>query len=223
MSFYENLAILHGNVASEPELKFTSSGTPVINFSVATNRSIKDEAGQYKDVATFHRIVVWGKFAEWLGSNLKKGAQVFIKGRIDNRSYDKPDGTKGYVSEIVAESVIPARTKAGVPLDETQAAPTAAQQDNQVIDIPDDINQDTTPKETPKQDDIPFQGYNSHIELMNEPYKDKELICKDCGTPFVFSAGEQDFFKKNDYQEPKRCLKCRRLRKMAEMYGQPKN
>ena len=106
MAFSINLAIATGNVTRDPELKYTPSGMAVCSFGVATNRSIK-KGDQWEDVPTFHNIVVWAKQAEYIANSVKKGTLVTVQGRIDNRSYDGKDGTKKYISEIVADSVIP--------------------------------------------------------------------------------------------------------------------
>ena len=105
MAFSINLAMITGNCTRDPELRFTPSGQAVCSFGVATNRSIK-KGEQWEDVATFHNVVQWGKPAEYTSNALKKGMKVTVTGRIDNRSYDAKDGTKKYISEIVADTVI---------------------------------------------------------------------------------------------------------------------
>ncbi len=106
MAFSINLAIITGNVTRDPELKYTPSGSAVCTFGVATNHSIKKN-DQWTDVPTFHNIVLWGKQAEYIANTVKKGTKVSITGRIDNRQYDAKDGTKKYISEIIADTVIP--------------------------------------------------------------------------------------------------------------------
>lgn len=106
MAFSINLAIITGNVTRDPELRYTPSGSAVCSFGVATNHSIK-KGDVWEDKPTFHNVVVWGKVAEYLSNTLKKGMKVSLTGRIDNRQYDAKDGTKKYISEIVAETVIP--------------------------------------------------------------------------------------------------------------------
>jgi single-strand DNA-binding protein len=106
MAFSINLAIITGNVTRDPELRYTPSGSAVCSFGVATNHSIK-KGDQWEDVPTFHNIVVWGKQAEFIANNVHKGTKVSISGRIDNRQYDAKDGTKKYISEIVADTVVP--------------------------------------------------------------------------------------------------------------------
>lgn len=100
------MAVITGNVTRDPELRYTPSGAPVCSFGVATNHSIKKD-DQWTDIPTFHNIVVWGKQAEYISNTVKKGMKVSLSGRIDNRQYDAKDGTKKYISEIVADTVIP--------------------------------------------------------------------------------------------------------------------
>ncbi len=106
MAFSINMAVITGNVTRDPELRYTPSGAPVCSFGVATNHSIKKD-DQWTDIPTFHNIVVWGKQAEYISNTLKKGMKVSLTGRIDNRQYDAKDGTKKYISEIIADTVIP--------------------------------------------------------------------------------------------------------------------
>jgi len=106
MAFSINMAVITGNVTRDPELRYTPSGAAVCSFGVATNHSIKKD-DQWTDIPTFHNIVVWGKSAEYISNTIKKGMKVSLTGRIDNRQYDAKDGTKKYISEIVADTVIP--------------------------------------------------------------------------------------------------------------------
>jgi len=100
-----NKAILVGNLGKDPELKYTPSGTAVCTFSLATTERYKDKSGQTQDKTEWHNIVVWAGLAEICGKYLTKGKQVYIEGRIQNRSYDDRDGNKRYVSEIVASEM----------------------------------------------------------------------------------------------------------------------
>lgn len=106
MSLFDlNRATLIGNVVRDPDLKYTAKGTAVLKFSMATNRSMQNEDGSYKDMPTFHNVVAWSKVAERLAKILSKGKKVYVEGRIDNRSYEK-DGQTRYISEVVADNVI---------------------------------------------------------------------------------------------------------------------
>ncbi len=99
-----NKAILIGRLGKDPELKYTPAGKAVCNFSIATNERWSGADGQKKETTTWHNIVAWGKQAEIMKEYLARGREVYIEGRIDNRSYDKKDGTKGYISEVVVQS-----------------------------------------------------------------------------------------------------------------------
>lgn len=100
-----NKAMLMGNITRDPELKYLPNGTAVTTFTIASNRVYKPKEGEKKEEVTFMRIVVWGKRAEVCGEHLRKGASVFIEGRIQNRSWEGEDGQKKYVVEIVANNV----------------------------------------------------------------------------------------------------------------------
>jgi single-strand DNA-binding protein len=99
-----NKAILIGRLGKDPELKYTSTGKAVTTFSLATNEKRKDKDGNRQDKTTWHNIVAWGKQAEVMKEYLTKGKEVYIEGRIDNRSYEDKENVKKYVSEIVVQS-----------------------------------------------------------------------------------------------------------------------
>lgn len=98
-----NKVVLIGRLTRDPDLKFTpSTGTAVTTFTLAVNRIYKKE-GQPE--ADFIPIVVWGKQAESTANYMSKGKQLSVSGRIETRSYDAKDGTKRYVTEVVADEV----------------------------------------------------------------------------------------------------------------------
>ncbi|MBP9818142.1 single-stranded DNA-binding protein [Candidatus Shapirobacteria bacterium] len=148
MPFSINLAVITGNVTRDPELRYTPSGSAVCSFGVATNHSVK-KGDQWEDHPTFHNIVVWGKQAEYISNNVKKGTKVSITGRIDNRQYDAKDGTKKYISEIVADTVIPFTDhRASSANDDGQSTPKS-NQSTPVNDIPDKVEDIIIPDEMP--------------------------------------------------------------------------
>lgn len=100
-----NKVILVGNLGADPDLKYTPSGQPVCNFSLATNESWKDKNGDKQERVEWHRIVVWGKSGEAAAKYLTKGRQAYIEGRIQTRTYEDKDGVKRYVTEIIANDV----------------------------------------------------------------------------------------------------------------------
>ena len=97
-----NKVMLTGRIAHDLDLRYTPSGTAVLQFNIAINRP-KDENGEQK--ADFPTIVVWGKQAENLNKYQKKGSQIGIIGRIQTRNYDNNEGKKVYVTEVIAENV----------------------------------------------------------------------------------------------------------------------
>lgn len=100
-----NKAILIGTLGRDPEIKYMPNGNAVASLSLATSERWKDKAsGEQKEETTWHRIVAYGKLAEIMGQYLKKGANVYIEGRIKQRSYEK-DGEKRYVTEILADQM----------------------------------------------------------------------------------------------------------------------
>ena len=96
-----NKAILIGRLGKDPELRYTPGGKAVVSFSLATNERWTGQDGQRNESTTWHNIVAWGKQAEIMKEYLAKGREVYIEGRIDNRSYEDKEGNKKYISEIV--------------------------------------------------------------------------------------------------------------------------
>ncbi len=100
-----NKVILVGNLGKDPELRYTPSGTAVTTFSLATTERYKDREGNRQDKTEWHNIVAWRQLAEICGKFLHKGKQVYIEGKIQNRSYDDRDGNKRYISEVVVDQM----------------------------------------------------------------------------------------------------------------------
>jgi single-strand DNA-binding protein len=101
-----NKVMLIGHLGKDPELKYTSNGIAVANFSIATNESWKDQDGNLQERTEWHNIVAWRRLAEICGEYLKKGKRVYIEGKIQTRNYDDKNGVKRYITEIVADDLI---------------------------------------------------------------------------------------------------------------------
>ena len=99
-----NKAILLGRLGKDPELRYTSSGKAVCSFSLATSERWTGADGQKTESTCWHNIVAWGKQGEVIKEYLSKGRELYIEGRIQNRSYDDKDGNKKYISEVVLQS-----------------------------------------------------------------------------------------------------------------------
>jgi single-strand DNA-binding protein len=101
-----NKVILIGNLGRDPEVRYTTSGQAVANFSMATKEVFNDRSGTKQERTEWHNIVAWAKLAEICGQFLKKGSQVYVEGRLTTRNYEAKDGSgKRYVTEIVAQSI----------------------------------------------------------------------------------------------------------------------
>lgn len=138
---YINKVIIAGNLVRDPEAKALPSGTHVTNFAIATNRvwfteGVKNEATDY------HNIVTFGKTAENVGRYLTKGTNVLVEGRLQTRSWETKEGTKKYVTEVIADNVQFGAKPDGAP--KPKAAPAKAEP--QGIEYPpEDINPDDIP------------------------------------------------------------------------------
>ena len=99
-----NKAILIGRLGKDPELRYTPSGKAVASFSLATSERWTGQDGEKKESTVWHNIVAWGRQAEVIKEYLAKGKQVYIEGRISNRSYDDKEGNKKYISEVVVQN-----------------------------------------------------------------------------------------------------------------------
>ena len=100
-----NKVILVGNLGSDPEIRYTGSGTAVCNFSLATSESYKDRDGNQVENTEWHRIVAWARLAEICGEYLKKGRQVYIEGQLQTRQWEDKDGNTKYTTEIKAREM----------------------------------------------------------------------------------------------------------------------
>ena len=100
-----NKVILIGNLGSDPELRYTPSGTAVATLSVATNRKWKDRDGNMQDETEWHRVIVWDKSAEFCGNYLSKGSKVYVEGRLQTRKWKDQAGVDRYTTEIISTTV----------------------------------------------------------------------------------------------------------------------
>ncbi len=118
-----NKVTLIGNLTRDPEMRYTNSGTPVVTFGMATNKSWKDEEGETKELAEFHNLVAWNKMAEICQQLLAKGMKVYIEGSLNTRSWEAEDGSTRYKTEIRVEDMIllDSKGKQGAGMDSEEA------------------------------------------------------------------------------------------------------
>jgi len=99
-----NQVILMGNLTRDPELKAIPSGQSVVSFSLALNRSFKDQSGEWKEATDYVDVTAWGPLAERVAQYCQKGKQVLVNGRIQSRSWEQ-DGQKRSKVEVLAQDV----------------------------------------------------------------------------------------------------------------------
>lgn len=153
-----NKVLLIGNVGKDPDVRHLENGVSVASFSLATSEKTRDKG----EITEWHNIVAWRQQADFAANYIRKGAQLFVEGRIRSRSWDDQSGVKHYTTEIVADSLqllgrregsaAPATAPAAAPVSTPTAAPQAAP-----------VHQSTTPIITSEQlsqedgaDDLPF-------------------------------------------------------------------
>ena len=101
-----NKVILVGNLGKDPEVRYSPNGGAVTNITVATSESWKDKnTGEKQEKTEWHRVVFFGKLAEIAGEYLKKGAQIYLEGRLQTRKWQDKEGKDRYTTEIVANEM----------------------------------------------------------------------------------------------------------------------
>lgn len=101
-----NKVMIIGRLAREPEMRYTPSGRPVTTFNVATTRTWNSSDGERHTETEWFNIVAWGSLAEICNQHLSKNQQVYIEGRLQNRTWEDSTGNKRSSTEIVANEMI---------------------------------------------------------------------------------------------------------------------
>jgi len=100
-----NKVMLIGNVGKDPEPRHLENGTMFVTITVATSERYKDRNGEVKEQTEWHNIVCWRSLAEIVEKYVRKGAQVYIEGKLRSRSWEDQNGQKRYVTEIIADTL----------------------------------------------------------------------------------------------------------------------
>lgn len=102
-----NKVMVIGRLGTEPEMRYTSSGSPVTTFRVASCRQWKDSSGELREETEWFSIVTWNKLAEICNQHLNKNTRVYLEGRLQTRSWeDQQSGQTRYKTEVVANDMI---------------------------------------------------------------------------------------------------------------------
>jgi single-strand DNA-binding protein len=102
----KNKVQLIGHLGNDPEVKQLEGGKTFARFSIATNEKFTNQQGEKVTETQWHSLVAWGKTAENIQKYLKKGSEVAIEGKLNNRSYEDKDGNKKYVSEVLVNEFL---------------------------------------------------------------------------------------------------------------------
>ena len=142
-----NKIIIVGHLGRDPELRYTTDGTPVCNFSVATTERKKDKSGEYQDVTTWFRVNLWRRQAEVANQYLSKGKLVYVEGRLSQTEYQDRDGNTRYSLEVQGTDI----QFIGPRGEESASAPGVARESKSAPSSgPDEAPEPIT------DDDIPF-------------------------------------------------------------------
>lgn len=102
----DSTVTLIGNATRDPELRYTSGGRGVASFGIAVNRRYQSN-GEWQEQVSFFDVSVWGTLAENVAASILKGTRVIVTGRLEQRSWDTPEGEKRSKIEVVADEVGP--------------------------------------------------------------------------------------------------------------------
>lgn len=138
MAFSLNKIMLIGNLGKDAETRFTTNNVAITNFSLATTRGYKNQNGNWENETTWHNVVAFN-LSDFYKDSLKKGKKFYIEGRLSKRDYVDKDNIKRYMTEVVAERLIPLEARDG---GETQSS--------------DDVSEEAPPPNVDTNDDLPF-------------------------------------------------------------------
>jgi single-strand DNA-binding protein len=146
-----NKVMLIGNLGRDPEVRYTSGGTPVANVTLATTDRWNDQAGEKKERTEWHRLVIWGKQAEIAGEYLRKGRQIFVEGSLQTREWTDREGAKRQTTEIKVQhfTMLGSRSDAPATVPSDASASASASAKNSEVAEPDQGGGYS-------EDDIPF-------------------------------------------------------------------
>jgi len=155
-----NKVILMGNLARDPEIRYSVDKRAMARFAVAVNNTWKDKNGELQESVDFIPVVVWGPSAENCERYLKKGSPVLVEGRIQVRSYEAKDGSgKRYATDVVASGVTflgSKRQESGGTFDDDEGYGESIRKDRRFSAPEEDFPMDISEVRNEEDADIPF-------------------------------------------------------------------
>lgn len=154
---YLNKVFILGNLTRDPEKRSLPSGAAVASFALATTRVYKDKNGVKQEDTQYHNVVAFGPQAETIAQYMKKGSSILVEGRLQTRSWDAPDGTKKYRTEIIVDAFQFGPKRDGVPSSyQAPAEGGANPKASQATQSAPELETIQYPTEEINVDDIPF-------------------------------------------------------------------
>ncbi len=101
-----NKVQLIGHVGNDPEIKTFEGDKKLVNLTLATNETYKNDKGEKIEETQWHRISAWGKTAEIIEKYVTKGKEILIEGKLSHRSYEDKSGEKRYITEVIANEIL---------------------------------------------------------------------------------------------------------------------
>ncbi len=143
MAFSVNNITILGNITRDPELRFTPSGTAVVNFGLAVNRSVQNKnSGEWQTEVDFFNITAWYKLAENCAESLSKGDRVLVSGRLSQDSWEDKEGQKRSTVKVIASVIAPSMEFATCKLEKNpkmdSGGVTAANNKGEEVDFTDE-------------------------------------------------------------------------------------
>ncbi len=123
-----NSVVIVGNLTKDPVFRQTTKGTPVVNFTIASNRRFRDSKRQWKEDVCFVGVVAWNKLAESCRGRLKKSSAVLVEGELQSRNLKSPDGRTRTIVEIKARRIQFLDRRPSTGNNEGQASSSQSQQ-----------------------------------------------------------------------------------------------
>jgi single-strand DNA-binding protein len=108
-----NKVILVGRLGKDPETRYMTNGEAVTNATLATSENWKDKSGEKQEKTEWHNLVFYRRLAEVAGEYLKKGAQIYVEGKIQTRKYQTKEGQERYTTEIIVNEMQMLGSKSG--------------------------------------------------------------------------------------------------------------
>jgi len=137
-----NKVILIGNLGKDPEVRHLDNGRAVANFSLATSENYKNREGEKVSTTEWHNIVLWTPLAEIAEKYLNKGNQIYLEGKLTNRSYEDKEGNRKYITEVVGQNLTMLGGRAS-------ASESSTPEENKIVS-------ESTVTEEDQTDDLPF-------------------------------------------------------------------